>query len=65
MASRNDITGDQIKSKVGGQDAYATGWDLIFGKKNIVRDIVENSEPLGEEFQKVLDDNRYELYERD
>lgn len=34
MASRNDITGDLIKTKANGdKDAYADGWDRIFGKK--------------------------------
>ena len=32
MAAKNDITGDSIKSK-GSSDAYAKGWDAIFGKK--------------------------------
>lgn len=39
MASRNDITGDLIKTKANGdKDAYADGWDRIFGKKNKVAD---------------------------
>lgn len=36
MPSKNDITGDSIKSKVGGygeQNKYSDGWDRIFGKK--------------------------------
>ena len=34
MTSRNDITGDLIKTKASGdKDAYAEGWDRIFGKK--------------------------------
>ena len=34
MAARNDITGDLIKTKASGdKDAYAEGWDRIFGKK--------------------------------
>jgi hypothetical protein len=34
MASRNDITGDLIKTKANGDsDAFAEGWDRIFGKK--------------------------------
>ena len=32
MATKNDVTGDAIKSK-SQSDAYAKGWDAIFGKK--------------------------------
>ena len=32
MAARNDITGDEIKSKTS-SSAYEDGWDRIFGKK--------------------------------
>ena len=39
MASRNDITGDLIKTKANSDtDAYADGWERIFGKKNKVVD---------------------------
>lgn len=39
MATRNDITGDLIKTKANGDDdAYADGWERIFGKKNKVAD---------------------------
>jgi hypothetical protein len=34
MVSKNDITGDSIKSKTGDQKKYADGWDAIFGKKD-------------------------------
>jgi|TARA_B110000908_G_scaffold142511_1_gene170744 hypothetical protein len=33
MATKNDITGDTIQTKIGGKD-YADGWDRIFGNKN-------------------------------
>jgi hypothetical protein len=33
MKNKNDITGDIIKSKTNGQQAYANGWDAIFGIK--------------------------------
>ena len=33
MATRNDITGDLIKTKTGNSDAYADNYDRIFGKK--------------------------------
>ena len=32
MKNKNDITGDIIKTKTGGQQAYADNWDKIFGK---------------------------------
>lgn len=32
MATKNDITGDSIRSK-GYSKAYADGWERIFGKK--------------------------------
>lgn len=30
--SINEITGDRLKSKIGDQDAFHAGWELIFGK---------------------------------
>lgn len=33
FSSHNDVTGDSLTSKVGSQEAYASGWDLIWGKK--------------------------------
>lgn len=33
MATKNDVTGDRIKSKVRQQEQYRDGWDRIFGKK--------------------------------
>ena len=32
MATRNDITGDELRSKTNTK-AYEDNWDLIFGKK--------------------------------
>jgi len=32
MTSRNEITGDELKSKTN-NDLYRDGWDRIFGKK--------------------------------
>ncbi len=32
MTARNDITGDALRTK-GSTDAYRSGWDRIFGKK--------------------------------
>jgi hypothetical protein len=37
VATRNDITGDLIKTKANSDtEAYADGWERIFGKKNKV-----------------------------
>jgi hypothetical protein len=33
MASKNDVTGDAIKTKHSNQRAYDAGWDRIFKKK--------------------------------
>lgn len=33
MTSKNDITGDEIKSKTN-SDAYRDGWERIFGNKD-------------------------------
>lgn len=33
MATKNDITGDTLKSKVSNKN-YNDGWDRIFGNKN-------------------------------
>lgn len=40
MATKNDITGDSIRSKINnktGYDAYRDGWERIFGDKNVRR----------------------------
>jgi len=37
MATKNDITGDSIRSKINtktGYDAYREGWERIFGKSD-------------------------------
>lgn len=34
MTSKNDITGDEIKSKTS-SDTYRDGWDRIFGNKTV------------------------------
>lgn len=38
MASRNDITGDSIKTKTGDNTQYASGWDLIWGNKEKLKE---------------------------
>ena len=47
MASKNDITGDEIKSKASTK-AYEDNYDRIFGKKKITdeEDYPDNSETL-------------------
>lgn len=46
--SVNPITGDLIKTKSTGGDAYRDGWDRIFGKKDKP---VEQTNPSKEEDQ--------------
>lgn len=48
MATRNDITGDQIKSR-NNSEAYKNNWDAIFGKKKQVQDVEEAPKPQIEE----------------
>lgn len=40
----NDVTGDELKSKLGNKKAYDENYDRIFGKKEELRqcDITEN-----------------------
>lgn len=33
MASKNDVTGDSLRSKVGNNENFSNGWDLIWGNK--------------------------------
>lgn len=49
MTTRNDITGDLIKTKQA-SDAYSQGWDLIFGKKKkqeALDELVQINQELG------------------
>ena len=32
MTAKNDVTGDEIKTKTSNLDAYSKGWDRIFAK---------------------------------
>ena len=32
--TKNDVTGDSIKSKTGNFDAYTIGWERIFGRRS-------------------------------
>lgn len=36
--SKNSVTGDFIQTKFGDQNAYAAGWDMIFGEKSQLSD---------------------------
>ena len=48
MATRNDVTGDELKSR-GNTEAYQSGYDRIWGnKKKVVRD--EFDEPNAEDY---------------
>lgn len=57
MTSKNDITGDEIKSKTTSQK-FRDGWDRIFGRKKALKE-------LGEELDvemlinQITDDNRH------
>jgi len=44
MKNKNDITGDLIKSKTGGQKAYADGWEAIFGKSKVRKKTPEHGQ---------------------
>lgn len=44
MATKNDITGDEIKSKVSNQQKYEDGWDRIFGNKDNEEETETNEE---------------------
>lgn len=49
MTSKNDITGDLIKSKQS-NNAYSEGWDRIFGNKKqeeALDELVRTNEELG------------------
>ena len=51
MASRNDITGDEIKSKASNK-AYEDNYDRIFGKKKekTLKDSI-NNKPAQDQFK--------------
>lgn len=40
MATRNDITGDELKTG-SANDAYREGWERIFGKKTVALPTIE------------------------
>lgn len=42
----NEITGDNLVSKSSNQDAYAEGWDRIFGKKKKEEPVKKYSMPI-------------------
>ena len=43
LTSTNAVTGDLIKSKSDNQLAYANNWELIWGKKEVIKDTTEIS----------------------
>ena len=47
MTAKNDITGDEIKSR-GNSNEFADGWERIFGKKkdNVATDQVPTDQPV-------------------
>jgi len=47
MTAKNDITGAKIQTKAQ-SEAYAKGWDRIFGKKPASGRMLEYSEPTEE-----------------
>tara|TARA_B100001057_G_scaffold117729_1_gene116303 strand:+ start:1147 stop:1317 length:171 start_codon:yes stop_codon:yes gene_type:complete len=52
MTTKNDITGDLIKSKTEGQSNYRDNYDKIFGKKNkdkVSQDTVQSRKSLSRE----------------
>lgn len=51
MASKNDITGDSIRSRHSDQKKYADNWEKIFGKKKQAQQDV----PSAEDVQKQKD----------
>ncbi len=51
MVSRNDVTGDSIKSKFNSDD-YRNNWEKIFGKKNEEPKECKNKEKCGEKCKK-------------
>jgi hypothetical protein len=44
MATKNDITGDSIRSK-GTTKAYSDNWELIFSKNKSSEESVEDKDP--------------------
>jgi hypothetical protein len=46
IMSRNDITGDLIKTK-SPNDLYDAGWDLIFKKNEKLDELVAESQSMG------------------
>lgn len=45
MASKNEITGDNLVSKPT-NPSYENGWDLIWGKRKLFPELVEGLEEL-------------------
>lgn len=57
MSSKNDVTGDNIRSKVA-SDKYRDQWELIFGNKNKEADgLVEQRGRNDEEIEQPDSEN--------
>lgn len=54
MASKNDITGDEIKSKSTTKQ-YEDNWERIFGKKDKKQENYTDGYPNDQQFNKKLD----------
>lgn len=51
MTSKNDITGDSIKSKTGNQKKYAEGYDRIFRNRRPQQH--QSNVPTDEELEEI------------
>ena len=61
MTARNDITGDELKSKIN-SDAYRNNYDAIFGKKtrkniSLAGQIEEREREIRESQQRFIKEN--------
>lgn len=45
FTATNDVTGALIKTKADNQDAFAEGWERIFGKKKKEEDVDGEDKP--------------------
>jgi len=40
ITAKNDVTGDTLKTKTSDQPTFASGWDLIWAKKELLSEDV-------------------------
>jgi hypothetical protein len=57
--SKNDITGDWIKSKPN-SEMFEEGWDRIFGKKKVLEQSIKDNEEL---YKKLSLDDMKEMFD--